>query len=175
MPLPSPRPSAEGGVIGAEQAQQGVLQIADAITAHLGFPLSPELVKHSFPLTHEGMPTVRHRQPGSSSIARIGAAENISAFFEERDRLRRRLLGDRRAPPDLRDRVGSSRNSTQREIMGGTYTGVPPRGKSIRRLFRHKPERPEEQQSQVGTTSRHTSTVPTLDHIDNQVAYLSYL
>ena len=173
--LVASRPAAEGCIIGAEEAQQGVLQIADAITADLGFPLGPELVKHSFPLTHEGMPAVRHRQAGSSSIARIGAAENISVLFQERDRLGCRLPGDRRAPPHLRDRVGSRRNSTQREIVGGTDTGVPPRGKSIRRLFRHKPERPEEQQSQVGTTSRHTSTVPTLDHIDNQVAYLSYL
>jgi hypothetical protein len=47
--LVRPRPAGEGCVIGAEEAQQGVLQIADAIPAHLGFPLSPELVKHSFP------------------------------------------------------------------------------------------------------------------------------
>jgi hypothetical protein len=59
--------------------------------------------------------------------------------------------------------------------MGGTDTGVPPRGKPIRRLFRHKPEPPEEQQRQVGTTSRHAPTVPTLPCIDNQVAYLSRL
>jgi hypothetical protein len=81
--LVRPHPAAEDCVIGAEEAQQGVLQIADAITAHLGFPLSPELVEHSFPLTHEGMPAVRHRQAGSSSIARIGAADNISALFQE--------------------------------------------------------------------------------------------
>ena len=169
--LVRPRPAGEGCIIGAEEAQQGVLQIADAIPAHLGFPLSPEFVKHSFPLTHEGMPAVRHRQAGSSRIARTGAAENISALFQERDRLRCRLPGDRRAPAHLRDGVGSRRNSTQREIMGGTYTGVPPRGKSIRRLFRHEPEPPEEQQRQVGTTSRHAPMLPTLDHIDNQVAY----
>jgi len=59
--------------------------------------------------------------------------------------------------------------------MSGTDTGVPPRGKSIRRLFRHKPEPPEEQQRQVGTTSRHASIVPALNHIDNQVAYLGFL
>jgi len=80
--------------IGAEEAQQGILQIADAITANLRFPLSPELVKHSFPLTHEGMPAVCYRQAGSSSIARIRAAENISALFQERDRLGCRLLGN---------------------------------------------------------------------------------
>ena len=165
------RPGADGCSIRAEEAYQGVLQVADAITAHLGFPLSPELVKHSFPRTHEGMPAVRHRQAGSSSIARIGAAENISALFQERDRLRCRLPGDRRAPRHLRDRVGPGRNSTQREIMGRTDTGVPPRGKSIRRLFRHEPEPPEEQQRQVGTSSRHARIVPALDHIDNQVAY----
>jgi len=148
-------------VIRAEEAQQGVLQVADAVTAYLGFPLSPELVKHRFPRTHEGMPAVRHRQAGSSRIARTGAAENVSVLFQERDRLGCRLPGDRRAPPHLRDRVGSRRNSTQREIMGGADTGVPPRGKPVRRLFRHKPEPPEEQQRQVGTTSRHAPTVPT--------------
>ena len=158
-------------MIRAEEAQQGVLQVADAVTAYLGFPLSPELVKHRFPRTHEGMPAVRHGQAGSSSIARIGAAENISVLFQERDCLGCRLPGDRRAPPHLGDRVGSRRNSTQREIMGGTDTGVPPRGKSIRRLFRHEPEPPEEQQRQVGTTSRHALMLPTSHHIDNQVAY----
>lgn len=158
--LVRPRPAAEGCIIGAEEAQQGVLQIADAITAHLGFPPSPELVKHGFPLTHEGMPAVRYRQAGSPGIARTGAAENISALFQERDRLRCRLPGDRRAPAHLRDRAGSRRNSAQREIMGGTDAGVPPRGKPVRRLFRHKPEPPQEQQRQIGTTSGHASTVP---------------
>lgn len=76
------------------------------------------------------MPAVRHRQAGSSGIARIGAAENISALFQERERLCCRLPGDRRAPRHLGDRVGSRRNSAQREIMGGTDTGVPPRGKA---------------------------------------------
>ena len=76
-----PCPSPECCIIGSEEVEQGVLQIPDAITADLGFPLSPELVEHSFPLTHEGMPAVRYRQPSSSSIARIGAAENISALF----------------------------------------------------------------------------------------------
>src|SRR5215469_9264980 len=117
------------------------------------------------------MPAIRHRQAGPSGIGRIGAAENISALFQERDRLRCRLPGDRRAPPHLRDRAGSRRNSTQREIMGGTDTGVPPRGKPNRRLFRHEPEPPEEQQRQVGTTSRHVPTVPTPNSIDNLVAY----
>jgi hypothetical protein len=154
------RPAAEGCMIGAEEAEQGVLQIADAITAHLGFPLGPEFVKHSFPLTHEGMPAVGHRQAGSSRIARTGAAENISALFQERDRLGCRLPGDRRAPAHLRDRVGSRSDSTQREIVGGTDTGVPSRGKPVRRFVRHEPEPPEEQQRQVGTTSRHASTVP---------------
>jgi len=55
--------------------------------------------------------------------------------------------------------------------MGRTDAGVPPRGESIRSLFRQKPEPPEEQQRQVGTTSRHASTLPALDHADNQVAY----
>jgi hypothetical protein len=52
---------------------------------------------------------------------------------------------------------------------------VPPGRKPIRRLFRHKPEPPEEQQRQVGTTSRHASSVPASNHIDNQVAYLDFL
>jgi hypothetical protein len=59
--------------------------------------------------------------------------------------------------------------------MGGTDAGVPPRGKSIRRLFRHEPEPPEEQQRQVGTTSRHAWIVAASNHIDNQVAYLGSL
>jgi hypothetical protein len=155
------RPTAEGCIIGAEKAQQCVLQIADATTAHQGLPLGSELVKHSFPLMHEGVPAVRHRQAGSSAVARVEGAENITALFQKRDRLRSRLLGDRRTPPHLRDRVGSGSNSAQREIMGGTDTGVPARGKSVRRLIRHKPEPAEEQQGQVGTTSRHAAIVPT--------------
>src|SRR4051812_12373643 len=130
----------EDRLVGADKAQQGALHVGDAVTAHEGFPLSPELFEHGFALTHERVPAIRDYQTRSSPVARIRAAKNVGPLPQDRALLRCRLFGDRRAPPPLGDRPGSRRDSTQCEVVGGTDPRVAPRGKTERRLFRHEPE-----------------------------------
>jgi hypothetical protein len=148
-------------VVGLKEALQGILQIGDAVMADEGFPPCPEFVEHCFAFAHERIPAIGHCQARSPGIDRIGASEDITAVFQKRDCLRGGLLGDRGAPPHFGDRFGSCRDSAQREIVGGSDTGVPTRGKSNGRLFGQETEPAEQQQREVGTASRHGSIVPT--------------
>lgn len=137
----------------ALEADQGVLQIADAVAADLRLPLSSKLVEHGLALPHERVSALGHGEAGAPDGATIWAAEDVSVLFQEGDRLGCRLFRDRCASADLGDRVSSGRDRAQREIMGGTNAGMPSGGKSFGRFLSHEPESPEQQQRQVRTTS----------------------
>lgn len=57
--------------------------------------------------------------------------------------------------------------------MTRPHAGMPAGVESLRRLIGEESESAEEQQGQVGTTSRHAFIVASPSLIDNLVAYLS--
>lgn len=146
---------------GGEKLQQCVLHVGDALAADKGLPLVAQLIEHGFTLMHERVSALGHRQPCAPPVTRVGVAHHVTALFEERDRLRRRLLAHRGASPHLGHRHSTRFDGPQREIMCRTHSGVPAFGKSHRRFVRHDAESTEKQQCQIRSTSRHGSIIST--------------
>lgn len=162
----------ERGVVSAEQVQQGVLQVGDSLPADEGLPLGPQIVEHGLAVTHQLGAAFGHLKLGPAPIARVEAAENVTVLFQEGNRLRRCLLGDRGTPTDLGDRSGSRRDGSQRKIVGRSDTGMTASGEALRRLFGHEPEPAEKQQSEIGTTARHGTDGSEPNWVDNLLVYL---